>query len=870
MSTKSYGGGVSGYLDPEGRGWETAVFQSSKPVLDKELNLVQDAEQENERRFRKRTFPSGWLSDDFLATSSSTSAIFTASAVANELAIPQDLRAHVNGWLVRVGHTNANGSNKLSLGAGPSGAGAKRTDLVILEVWRRLIPASSATGKSSAGRIWWFGNVKVAGADDLTLNFADDILDGAVGAETTRRVQIQYRLRVVQGVDVFGYPYGIDDPVVFANSVPASAGAPDGVATAFSFTNQSSDGDPGLWRAGDGNPANAIGSVDGYIYAVPLCAVFRRNTTAFARNTNHNGGVASPGPSDRPDGLFHDIIAARDIADLRFGVSPSGWDYTEVLEKNLNFLFDNVTRTEVTSTVLGGGVHGNTYLWADEIGISNANGGDGVTTGDTPGAEFVGEFDAARRRFSDRSIIETVTVAYTPADGSGGGPNWAGGDTITISPTALPIYPYAAFNWASFAPSNVSIVDLVDGHYIGSGGAQISSRINENNGVYDLAGLGAVPVGPLTLTIAAPPTGITNETLYLRLQIAYPAGVGLSKTPVADYGSASLSVNNPGQLPAGAPILFEAIDGFGLNYANREAAITYRTVSRTITVSAPATALDPRPIPLPERAQSISDVTINGFGPYGGPKIISDDGFTLTLGAGAVSASADIGITFKAIRPLPQNDEQVTVYYDARAPQTARESSLSTSITVIPRYISPHLYTMTVGSGSQDEAFPFPQQYVQVGAVYPTSGGSYGGDHLLAGTNTVTVADFNANTGLLRLHSMMPMVPNPEALTFNRDPGDADIEGRTYFKSVPGGYIPSSAAQPLSDARRHKNVQPILAELTSDGTLGRKGQIVLILISRYAEMDASNMVAFRTSLAANTTCASVYRVKGNLLNYRRV
>ena len=85
------------------------------------------------------------------------------------------------------------------------------------------------------------------------------------------------------------------------------------VATLFPYTSQSAAGDPGLWRAGDGVPTNTLGTVDGYMYALPLMAVVRRNTAAFDRNSNHNGGVASPGPSDRPDGLFYDIVDARDI-----------------------------------------------------------------------------------------------------------------------------------------------------------------------------------------------------------------------------------------------------------------------------------------------------------------------------------------------------------------------------------------------------------------------------------------------------------------------------------------------------------------------------------------------------------------------------
>src|SRR6478735_591703 len=232
MTVKNYGAATSGYLDPSGRGWETAVYQASKPVLDKELNLIQDIEQDAFLRLSRRTFPSGWLGDDFLGTSDTVGPFGGASTTPNLLQL-SSLKAYVNGWLLNVVNTGTSSNlNQIDLGASPSGAGAQRTDLVILEVWRRLIPASpTTTGKSPAGRIWREGNVKIASADDLTLNYADDLLDTNVGAETTKRVQIQYRLRAIQGVDLFTYSYGIDDPSVVARSVPASAAAPDGSST---------------------------------------------------------------------------------------------------------------------------------------------------------------------------------------------------------------------------------------------------------------------------------------------------------------------------------------------------------------------------------------------------------------------------------------------------------------------------------------------------------------------------------------------------------------------------------------------------------------------------------------------------------------
>ena len=858
--TKNLGAGVSGWRDPEGRNWETTVYQASKPVIDAELNLTQDTEQDTEARFRRRSLPSGWIAGDFLDNSDSTIGIFNGSVVANELETPQDLRAHVNGWLLRVGHTNANGAsvNLLDLGAGPAGAGAKRTDLVILEVWRVLLSASpSTTAKSQTTRIWWHGNVKIHTNDDVALNFADDILDAGVGSETTKRVQIQYRLRVLQGVDVFGYPYGIDDPTVVARSVPPNAATPDGNATVFTYASQSSVGDPGLWRAGDGNPANTIGSVDGYMYAIPLMAVIRRNTTAFDRNSNHNGD------SGRPDGLT-DLIDTRDIIDLRFGINPSGWDFNELLQKNFNWLLDNVLRTEVYTTLIGGGVQGNSFLWADEFGITNAHGGDGTTTGDTPGAEFIGEFDSGRRRFSDRSIVETVPVRYVPADGSGGGPNWANNDIITISPTNLPIYPYAAYNWSSYNAATITILGITEAYYLGQA---IGKERVFLGGDAIVTGLGTIPQDNISLDIGTVGSA-TDENLVLWLLVSYPKGLGLTRTPTDDFGSSSVSINNPGQMPAGAPIYYASIEDDTIDWPHRELFLTYETVDLSIRLSGPQVGGLDDVLIFPERVLSISALTING-GAYGGSITISADGYRVTLDALSFSNGDYADITYKAVRPFPQNDEQVTVYYEARAPMTIRDAHLGTSLTLIPRAIARSLTSFTIGSGSQDEAFPFPFQYVQQPGVYPTSGGSFGGDHEFDAGGRIQLESYGADTGYIELPVFTGYVPNPQEAIFDRLGGDIDAEGRSFFKSVPGGaYVPSAFAQPYRAAKQHRVLLPMIAELAADSTLGRKGQLVLAVFGAIWPTSDTNSIAWDTNLANNYTSLSVYRLKGNLLNRR--
>jgi len=859
MPTKNYGPSVSGYDVPDGRAFETVCFEAGKAVLDRELNLSEDLDIGSGQTALKTALPSGWLSDDFLTTSDPTSAIFSYLEVANTIEIPNGLKAHVNGWLLNIQHTNTTGSNYLDLGVGPVGQGAQRTDLIFLEVWRRLISASpDTTGKSVRGRIWQQGNVATDPANDLVLNYPDDILDTNVGSETTKRVQIQYRLRSIQDIDIFAFPYGLDDPTVLANSVPPDAIHPNGDPTAFTYVNQSNNGDPGLWIAGDGNrnPPNDLGTVDGYMYAIPLLAVFRRNTTAFDRRLNHNGGVAFPA-TDRPDYLYSDIIVALDLIDLRLGVSATGWSLPELLEKNVNFVLGNSLRTEIGDTSpFGGGYRGTTVFMDNEIGVSMANGGDGNITGDTGSGPLIGQFDSICRRFSDRSIFETVTVVI-PAPPGG----WTlGYNTVTIEPTALAVYPYPAFNWSAYAPAGVQFLDILQAQWIGSPPAGVTFEALLL--LVSALGLGSSPISSLTLNIFIYPIGITNEPLYVTLLVGYPTGCGLTHTPVLDYSSYwNFSLNTdpilaPDPLPATAPVNFSTFVEEEIDIPHREVHLQYGTVPIEFDMVSPGGDT----IYLPERANFVFSVLVNTV-PVS--YTLDDTGRVLTLGTSTGSSDA-LAITYSAQRPLPQYDEQMTIYFRAAAPQMARETLLGMSLQVIPKTVSKNLYSLTTGTGSQDEGNPFPFACVQTGGIDP-NGFSYSGESDLSGSAEISISDYSSNNGFLELPAYTPMVAKPEGLILVRIPGYVDVEGRSFFHLFSPVYIPNAYAQDLSDSDRHKNIFPILGELAEDSPLGYRGQLVLVLLLRYAYFDSTNGIFYN-----DTGSASVFRIKGYLLNKRNV
>lgn len=293
---ENLGSGVSRTLDPKKTGYQTVVWQQGRPPTDAELNLMQQLATEWDKIAVSSGTPSGWLGNglndhESFVTDPSWSNWFrfgnqrTGEASSIQWAV-------VNGWLVPVAGTRTGsppGSpddvatwNRVTLDPPPSNSGDSRVDFVFLEVWQALLPPNpSSTNKPSANGIWKYGNVE-GGASFLS----DDMKDPALGVETTKRVQLQYRIRVVSGlVGLTSYPDGFDP----ANVRGRGAAASD---TAFPFMNMRGElGDPGLWRAGDGTP-NSLGTVDGYTYAIPLAAVFRRNSVAWDGDPgqNLNGG----------------------------------------------------------------------------------------------------------------------------------------------------------------------------------------------------------------------------------------------------------------------------------------------------------------------------------------------------------------------------------------------------------------------------------------------------------------------------------------------------------------------------------------------------------------------------------------------------
>ena len=289
MTTNPLGQGVSRYTDGRDKQLGGVVFQAAKPPLDAELNLLSLIDLEARAEAVRASMPSGWLMNesnpraDFSTDPNYSNQFFFGRRTSGE--VRNLMWAAVNGWMVPVSGTQtgapplaANDSdtwNKILLNPPSTSTGGNRAEFVFLEVWLQRIdvdPASPgvASGKPQRGYLYKFGNVE-GGFSYL----ADDLVDPDINFETTGRIQIQYRIRVVADVNLAQYPEGFDPTLVFAQG---SLGSPSAVP----FANMRQElGDPGLWRAGTGD-STTFGTVDGYVYAIPLCAVFRRNGAGFS------------------------------------------------------------------------------------------------------------------------------------------------------------------------------------------------------------------------------------------------------------------------------------------------------------------------------------------------------------------------------------------------------------------------------------------------------------------------------------------------------------------------------------------------------------------------------------------------------------
>jgi hypothetical protein len=485
--------GTSATVGFENTSYDNVLFQPTKPVLDSELNFISDLQSSKLQDFVRSKIPSGWLDANFKMGLDNTSNLFGINLTTEPNTFVLNSKkqspmiANVNGWLLNIGGTNIASDNKIKITLPEPSSTGSRTDLVFLEVFKVQLRGNLATHKPSETKIFKFGNTQYGGS-----NPDDSIINPSIGIETTQRVQIQYRLRIVTGVDFETYPEGVDDE----NAVLAQGAKSTTVANYFYRNAGTSFDDYGLYISGNGSASSRLdlGTVDGYCYAIPMFKIHRRNTSAFT-SSNQNGSGFKLGTaliSDRPDGLFSDQIDAQDIEDLRHIVSFSSFNYQEMLDKSLEDLYAGELSTCLHNSGLDSNLRrGNLGLYIQNISDSVLANVDLITRGNN-----------LQRYFSDVAGVQKYEASFMVSNKSSGvvGDDWVATDQIQLS---LPSFNGRATAVISNTTPNIFFIDGVSGDVISVNGSW--------------SNLGT-PVATFTF---GSNSSLTDQKLYISYEISY-------------------------------------------------------------------------------------------------------------------------------------------------------------------------------------------------------------------------------------------------------------------------------------------------------------------------------------------------------------
>lgn len=303
--TDYFGPKVGRFFDVEDRVFNP-VFQPNTPIQAEEINLLMQTEAEERRRSIHEQVPSGWISDpsnpkaDFFFDKKASNLFWLGNPGSKDGYINW---AVVNGWTVPVAGTlSSDLKNAIQLPPPPPTTSSSDVNFVFLEVWKAMISPDGNVNKPSDDRIYRFGNVEYGGT-----NLDNQMLDPRVQKETSERVQLQYRIRVIEGVDPQASPYGFNSSIKAQGPLdnPTTSNDP-----AYQYANMGEElGDPGLWRAGVENQIQSdtlgllnqsqLETVDGFVYAVPICMVFRRTAESWGVDKQSGGFDRNPSMTDR-------------------------------------------------------------------------------------------------------------------------------------------------------------------------------------------------------------------------------------------------------------------------------------------------------------------------------------------------------------------------------------------------------------------------------------------------------------------------------------------------------------------------------------------------------------------------------------------
>ncbi len=281
--------GFSRILNPEARDFTMVAFQQAKPLLDSEMNLMQLIQNKQKADLIRNLLSPGIITmNTTTGVTDKKNTVRISSAVAN-----------MNGWLIYLyGANRTDTASDIIFAAAPYNG--SREDLAYVEAWFEEV-APTGSPEDDDENVYKYGGLASG-------TVANDILDQTAEDETSRRIQLRWNIRTIADINFTTYPEGVNN----TDRVKARGG--NNSDTDYGFASLGN----GLYRAGDGSMAacSSLKCVDGYVYAIPLFRVHRRNQTAYNKTDNPSGAPAYNSGTQIATGLYHDVIAAQDVTPL--------------------------------------------------------------------------------------------------------------------------------------------------------------------------------------------------------------------------------------------------------------------------------------------------------------------------------------------------------------------------------------------------------------------------------------------------------------------------------------------------------------------------------------------------------------------------
>ena len=297
-------------LDIESKSWDSVVFQQGKSILDFDLNVMQRILRENVSQISRTIYSSGFLTQSSCAINNTTTVRL------------YDSRVNFFGTLARIGNPSTVDGTGMYLDIEcndlSSITNSNAQAFLWIELWfQEVVPASTAEkidGSTTSVENKSFAVPKYGGESNTSIT--NEMYDANFGAETSRRVQVRWRIR-----KTIDYTNFTSSAVSSTNPVLKGFEAADGTSAnsavyaqggrqTCSFTGYISSGTSGqagnvltisTITAGSYIPVNNVMTITGYgVTPVTISALISGTSGAQGSTYSLSGSAQTAGTSAAP------------------------------------------------------------------------------------------------------------------------------------------------------------------------------------------------------------------------------------------------------------------------------------------------------------------------------------------------------------------------------------------------------------------------------------------------------------------------------------------------------------------------------------------------------------------------------------------